>query len=71
MTYETKQMPHEVAMNAPTAKHFEDGKFYISSCWIPQTYTEAAKVYFVSDTEGGEYGQFPTLRQAIDRLNNI
>lgn len=68
MTYQIKEINSRSAMDAPSAIHHRDGKFFISSCWIPETYTHARKVYFISDTEGGEYGQFPTLEQALENM---
>lgn len=38
---------------------------YAYKSYVPYTHTSSTKVYFVSDTTGNEFGQFPTKEQAL------
>jgi len=60
-----EKMNNEVAMTIPSEEHYRKGNIYINSCWIPYDYENAYKVFFVSDTNGNEYGQYPSLSEAM------
>lgn len=44
---------------------------YVQLSFVPYDYKKSTIVYFVSRTNGDEYGQFPTAGEAIERINEV
>lgn len=47
------------------------GVNYVERHLIAQNYETAKVVYFVSGNNGDEFGQFPTLEEALECLRSI
>ena len=48
-----------------------DDRYYIEKTAIAYTYTIDTLVYFLSDNEGNEWGQFPTFGAAKATYNKL
>lgn len=68
---EWQRMSSNCAMNTPSVEHFKENGVYVSSCWIPYDYENAYKVYFVSDIQGNEFGQFHDLSGALSKARKM
>lgn len=49
----------------PSERVFEENGVYVQKSFIAQTHRETAVVFFVSGTNGDEFGQFPTKETAV------
>jgi hypothetical protein len=54
-------------LSFPSERLFEDNGVYVQKSFIMQTERETAIVYFVSGTNGDEFGQFTTAEKAIEK----
>lgn len=55
------------AMEMPPREFFRSNDIYAYESLIPQTPREATRVYFVSGTNGDEFGQFSTEAEAREK----
>tara|TARA_R110002110_G_scaffold22933_7_gene88248 strand:- start:448 stop:1590 length:1143 start_codon:yes stop_codon:yes gene_type:complete len=69
--YEMSRMNQQDIDDAPTQAVGRIGRKSAYGHWIPNTYTEARLVFFVSGDNGDEFGQYPTRGQALDRLKEV
>lgn len=64
---EWAKMTSDCAMSSPSVEHFRQNGVYVSACWLPYDETNAYKVYFVSGTNGDEFGQFADVASALTK----
>jgi len=50
---------------------FRKNGVYVSASHIPQTYTSSKLIYFVSGSNGDEYGQFKTKAPALNKARKM
>lgn len=62
---------HKKCFGTPSIKRFSENGVYVSESLIAQTYTYAYIVYFVSGTNGDEFGQFDTLEKALEKATEM
>lgn len=55
----------------PSERLFEKNGVYVQKSFIMQTERETAIVYFVSGTNGDEFGQFPTQEKAVAQAEEM
>lgn len=48
-----------------SVRHYELNGVYVDESLIPWDHTSCTRVYFVSGTNGDEFGQFPALGEAM------
>ena len=71
MTFQTVKISSEAAMDSPIKVVFDLNGVQAYSSLIPQTYTHAKVVWFVSDNQGGEYGQFKSQLRSEEHAVKI
>ena len=64
---EWAKMTSGCANSTPSEYHYQENGVYVQSCWIPYDESNAYKVYFVSGTNGDEFGQFHELTGALTK----
>lgn len=64
--YELVHIDHEAAMKAPKDVYFDQDGVTAYSCLIPQNFSVAKRIHFVSGSDGDEYGQFKSEARAKD-----
>ena len=50
---------------------FQNGDVYVVITFIPYDYKVSTIVYFVSNENGDEYGQYSNASEAIDKANQV
>ena len=63
--FETVKVAASVALATPSCEFFRENGVYAYSSLIPETRTHAKRVYFVSGSNGDEFGQFSTKELAF------
>lgn len=71
MRYQQIRLPSEEHQYTPPGIFYQNNGVYAYLSLVPYDYNHVTVVYFVSGTNGDEFGQFKNIEDAIKRAREI